>query len=117
MKIEVYHAISPDFFMNDAQRVIAGKQFADKSKFKHVATVEFIDNGVDAFNTDDVLDFAYERTNTIHNYWGDNKQVTQHTERNRSTSCGDLLLYDDEVYVVASFGFMFVGFLTDLRGE
>lgn len=65
--------------------------------YVHVATV----------NTDD-LDYAYERTNTIDNYWWDNEGVTKHftAEGCRSTSCGDILMDGDKVYFVASFGFV-----------
>lgn len=51
------------------------------------------------------LDYAYERTNSIDDYWGNNEGVAENGSRHRSTSTGDLMLVNGKFFVVASFGF------------
>jgi hypothetical protein len=60
--------------------------------------------------TDD-LDFAYEVTNHIDRAWNDPELaigrgvIPASPDRQRSTSVGDILVKDNEYFVVASFGF------------
>lgn len=57
---------------------------------------------------------AYYLTNSIENYWAENDGVTPKTEKNRSTSVGDLMGPEDgSFHIVASFGFKKVPFPTD----
>jgi len=54
-------------------------------------------------DTDD-LEEAYKLTNHIDCNWSNNKKVKT-IQRSRSTSMGDVLIYNNQRYVVAMFGF------------
>lgn len=59
-------------------------------------------------NTDD-MDFAFEMTNSIENYWGDNEDVEDFTTGCRSTSVGDLMQNSlGQMYFVSNFGFKLI---------
>jgi hypothetical protein len=54
----------------------------------------------------DSKETAYYLTNSIEAYWGENDGVTLKTEKNRSTSVGDLMGPEDgSFHIVAPFGF------------
>jgi hypothetical protein len=66
------------------------------SDFELIATVE----------TDD-LEHAFERTNTIEHYWGENEEVEILVDRGcRSSSVGDVFELNGEAHQVASCGFV-----------
>ncbi|MFA5025034.1 MAG: hypothetical protein WC503_00805 [Candidatus Shapirobacteria bacterium] len=62
---------------------------------KWVATVD----------TDD-LNAAFEKTNHIDCAWEYNEEVSSCLIKQRSTSCGDVLIHGDKAYVVAAVGFV-----------
>ena len=75
--------------------------------YKVVAQVERDER---LFNSDEsFLDYAYERTNSTFRYWGENKEVKEVISdsfgKNRSTSVGDIILYNNSLYMVSSVGF------------
>lgn len=53
----------------------------------------------------DELEYAFERTNSIDYYWGENEDVKENGSQHRSTSTGDLMLINSKFFVVADFGF------------
>lgn len=56
----------------------------NRAKYTLVATVKNVE-GLD-------LDKVYERTNSIHQFWGENEDVVMHNGvRHRSTSVGDVI--------------------------
>lgn len=61
---------------------------------------------VAAVETDD-LDVAWVKTNSVEDYWWNNSDVTPlfTQEGVRSTCVGDVMLKDNEAYIVASCGF------------
>lgn len=48
---------------------------------------------------------AYQLTNSIEWYWGENEGVEEYGEKHRSTSVGDIFVCEDGVYAVAMTGF------------
>lgn len=70
------------------------KQALQANLYKKVAEVDSND-----------LEKIFELTNSIDNYWGENKGVKLITPENRSTSVGDLVELDGELHVVASMEF------------
>ena len=76
-------------------------------KFNLVAEVNIPDELKYSNKSMSVLDWAYEWTNTIDNYWWDNQNVIPKFEGEgcRSTSMGDLIKIDDGVYSVEACGF------------
>lgn len=73
---------------------------ADGIKFKHVADV-----------ATDELEEAWERTNTIHDYWWLNEGVTKKFEGDgtRSTSVGDVVEHNGQIFLAKSVGFQCLG--------
>jgi hypothetical protein len=54
----------------------------------------------------DNLEIAYQQTNHITRPWYQNPDVTDHSsQRGRSTSIGDVLEHDGEMWLVAPVGF------------
>ena len=91
--IEVYH--NKNFINHSWLEKVTDevrKDFQEASTF--VAMVD----------TDD-LEVAYELTNNINASWTTNDKVATHLTRCRSTSVGDFMKHNDDVYVVAAFGF------------
>lgn len=86
--LELYYRLT---FRPSTQEVNEG---IEKGCYKKVAEV----------NTTN-LDSAYELTNNIDTSWDQNFGVTPVKIGNRSTSVGDLLLSDSELYVVDRMGF------------
>ena len=70
--------------------------------YKLVAVVSSDDHFSDA---EDFLEYVYEKTNSIFQYWGLNKGVNDVGGENRSTSVGDVIQYKGSLYMVSSFGF------------
>lgn len=79
------------------------------SKETHVNLTEYKVVGVVRVGDDDhnvVLNAAYELTNHIDRNWTENEDVVELGRGNkRSTSVGDLIWIDADMYRVASFGF------------
>ena len=76
-------------------------------KFDLVAEVNIPDDLKYSNKSMSVLDWAYEWTNTIDNYWWDNQNVIPKFEGEgcRSTSMWDLIKIDDGLYSVEACGF------------
>jgi len=90
--ITVYH--NPHFLdLSFTYKDIAEKVKAHISDLEEVAIV----------NTDS-LDTAFRQTNNIDKPWFDNEDV-QVIKKSRSTSVGDVMELNDELYVVAPVGF------------
>lgn len=98
--IEVYHfdmkhAVSEGktlYFLSPSVDEV--KDLAKKGLYQKVADV-FTDN----------LDVAFEKTNHIDKSWQENEEVNAVVSKARSTSVGDLMVRDEEVFVVSSIGF------------
>lgn len=81
-------------------------------KLTYRPTIENIQEGIEKgcylkvaeVNTTN-LDSAYELTNNIDSPWDQNFGVTPVKNGNRSTSIGDLMLCNNELYVVDRMGF------------
>lgn len=73
MKISVYHSINPDFL---ATRNLHEFPYG----YVHVANVEC-----------ESIDEAFRDTNTINDYWGNNRNVEMLAHNCRSTSVGDVV--------------------------
>ena len=55
---------------------------------------------------EEVLELAFEKSNSITNNWMDNPEVvTKYVPKARSTSVGDMLLTYDRKFIVEAFGF------------
>lgn len=57
----------------------------------------------------DNLSVAWNKTNTIDNYWWLNSGVTPHRTKTRSTCIGDLMVHDRKCYVVDRVGYRLLG--------
>lgn len=102
MSITIYHIQRPNseedrerylnIIMMPSQSLI--KESVLLNEYKKIAKI----------NTND-LNKAYELSNSIENYWGENKEVVLYEERNRSSSIGDIFIKNDKVYFVNVLGF------------
>lgn len=82
-------------FKGDAKAIadIFNGKYAELS-YSKVANVESED-----------LEMAFELTNSIDSYWGENEGVEDLTDGSRSTSVGDFMIKDGGYHAVSSFGF------------
>ena len=83
-------------------------QVYNASAFELVATVEVPDG--------DGLEYVFEVTNSIDCFWGENEGVDLYgnaVNGCRSTSVGDLVMIDNQAYVVAFAGFEAVNLIND----
>lgn len=60
-----------------------------------------------------LLDRAFERTNNINMSWTWNRDVVALTNRARSTSVGDVMVLNGEVYAVQGCGFGLIAGITE----
>lgn len=102
-KVTAIHATTPKFNYtgtDDDNLSVRLKVFTDD--YKRVASLE-----VDAETVEEALNKAYRLTNHIDQDWKLNNEVISYvSERNRSTSVGDVFMIGaGALYVVAPFGF------------
>lgn len=103
--IIVYQNTNEDFFFQVDKRILFRFDVSTipgddvffpeyKNDFEYVADVESNDKNV-----------AYQLTNSIESYWGENDGVEEYGEKHRSTSVGDIMVCEDGIYAVDTCGF------------
>lgn len=111
--ITVYHLVLQDEDAFEANLSLQDAYFsAKRNKHGHGVIRAIYAGDVIGLNYEKVadvdtndLDYAFERTNSIDCYWGENEGVTENGGEHRSTCIGDLMLVDGKFFVVAGFGF------------
>ena len=100
LQVKVYH--TPKHLFRDVSMCFDEaklKAFFDKNftLYNHVADVECVS-----------MDMAFQFTNTIHQAWWENEEVTTKFEGDgcRSTSVGDLFIVGEKSFLVAHVGFV-----------
>ena len=74
--------------------------------FYHEKGTPWIDTGILVAEVDtNILDVAYEKTNHISHDWKENQGVVSFANKNRSTSVGDVLFFEDQTFIVEDCGF------------
>lgn len=101
--ITVYHIDSEKAYNADRELYLDITMFTETSKI-----VTAIESGlykkVAEVNSHELED-AYFLTNSIEDHWSQNEGVTQFGDRNKSSSMGDIMVYNNECFVVAAVGF------------
>ena len=101
--IDVYHFDVPPEIDNELKQQLLDIHFGklsavykaiEQGHYLKVASVP-IDN----------LEVAFKLTNSIDSYWADNPDLTIYKEKLRSTSVGDVMSINKELYLVSSIGF------------
>jgi len=112
MLVTIYHA-APDFkFANgrssfsywgvdsEKEQIKQELHLEALGKYPEVATIE-----VDTTDVQKALGLAYQFANHIESDWSENEGVTLYVDSVRSSSVGDVFELNDEVYIIAGFGF------------
>jgi hypothetical protein len=96
---KVFHNSKSNFFT-------PAKTF-NQVEFDLVAAVTFNK----AMSVEEALEVAYERTNSIDSHWSNNRGIIMlsHERNHRSTSIGDVILFDGKLYAVDVMGFKEIG--------
>jgi hypothetical protein len=104
---QIYDEIVFNFSEGEEQLKLIWGIYSDHAQFKELG-IQYKE--VAEVNTDD-FDKAYELTNNIEMNWVDNEGVRYlgKNKGERSTSIGDILLHQDKVVTVATFGFVTIG--------
>jgi hypothetical protein len=107
MQVKVFHA-KTNFFRTSvvynsdlAARKYIAEQF--KTRYEEVAEVDVDVPG--GRTTTGILDEAFGRTQNIDHPWVMNEGVSSSATHKRSSSVGDVFLFDNRYYIVAQFGF------------
>ena len=102
MKIKVWHSKATGvsmFYRRDGKifNQFSAVRYYKAGEYDKVGEIEVPFNAHPT-SIDEYLEVAYEKTQNINGSWN-------HTKRCRSTSVGDILQIDEEIYIVSSFGF------------
>lgn len=101
MTANVYHI---DYEKTEDRELSLNIRFSpDEENVKQALQANLYIKVAEVDSTD--LENIFELTNSIHNYWGENKGVTLITPKNRSTSVGDIVEVDGKAHVVANHGY------------